>query len=175
MHGQQPPPHPHGHQSPPAGYPPPPPPPYGYPVVAYRDPHDYYYVGQDDAPDYLHRDERDNPQAITGFSFGVCGLGLLLLSGGIAFLVSIPCSIVGMVVGKRGMAAVDSGRATKHRRYAKAGFVMSIVTCSMASLMAVLLLAAAVFPDAFDDSGAQPSALPLVRGAELLVRLAAGG
>ena len=34
---------------------------------------------------------------------------------------------LGMVLGRRGMAAVDEGRATKHRRYAKAGFVTGAV------------------------------------------------
>ena len=67
--------------------------------------------------------ERDNPQAITEFSFGICALGLFVLSGGISFLVVDPGAIVGIVLGRRGMKAVDRGRATKHRRYAKAGFV----------------------------------------------------
>ena len=75
----------------------------------YYDPHDYYVVGQDDKPPYLHQPERENPQAITGFSFGISALGLFVLSGGISFLVSIPCSIVAMVVGRRGMKAVDDG------------------------------------------------------------------
>jgi hypothetical protein len=153
---------------------PPPPPPYGYVPVVYRDPHDYYRVGQDDEPGYLHRDERDNPQAVTGFSFGVSGLGLFVLSGGISFLVSIPCSIVAIVVGRRGMRAVDTGLVTRHRRYAKAGFVMGIVTCALASFMGVSLILAAIFPDEFDNSGNEFTALPLVAAVVRLVRFATG-
>jgi hypothetical protein len=174
MHGpppqppQQPPPYGHGY-----------PPPYGYghppPYAWYPDPHDYYVVGQDERPEYVHRDERDNPPAVTGFSFALCALGLYVLSGGIAFLASIPCSIVGIVAGKRGMNAVDSGLATRHRRYAKAGFVVGIVTLVLSSLTALTVIAAAVFPDAFKDDNSQFNALPAIRVGLLAVRLATGG
>jgi fructose-specific phosphotransferase system IIC component len=153
---------------------PPPPPPQGYLPVVYRDPHDYFRVGQDDQPGYLHDPGRDNPQAITGFSFGVSGLGLLVLSGGISFLISLPCSIVAIVVGRRGMRAVDTGVATKHRRYAKAGFVMGIVTCSLAAFMGVSLILAAIFPDSFDNSDSEFTALPLVSAFVRLVRFVTG-
>ena len=160
MHGQQ----------PPQGYPPP----AWYPPILYRDPHDDYTVGQDDKPGYLHRPERDNPAAITGFSFGICALGLFVLSGGISFLVSIPASIVGIVVGKRGMNAVDMGETAKHRRYAKAGFVTGIVTVSLSSLMAVTFILAAIFPDDFDSGDSEFTALPLVTAVMRLVRFVTG-
>lgn len=157
-------------------YPQQPPPPYGYPPpYAYHDPNDYYVAGQDDRPPYVHREERDNPQAVTGFSFGICALGLFVLSGGISFLVSIPCAIVGIVVGRRGMNAVDRGLATKHRRYAKAGFTTGIVTVSLASLTAATLILAAIFPDEFADDGSGFTALPLIRALEHLVTFATGG
>lgn len=159
MHGQQ---------------PPPPPPLHGYFPVAYRDPHDYYVVGQDDRPGYLHEPGRDNPQAITGFSFGASAFGLFVLSGGISFLVSIPCGIVGIVLGRRGMRAVDTGLATKHRRYAKAGYVMGIVTVSLAGFMGGSLILAAIFPDEFDSGGGQFTALPLVAAVVRIVRFATG-
>ena len=153
---------------------PPPPPPYGYAPVAYRDPHDYFRVGQDDRPGYLHEPERDNPQAITAMSFGLSGLGLLLLSGGISFLVSIPCAIVAIVVGRRGMRAVDTGVATKHRRYAKAGFTTGIVTCSLGAFMGVSLILAAIFPDEFESNDDELTALPLVAAVLRFVRFATG-
>lgn len=157
MHGQQ-----------------PPPPPHGYVPVVYRDPHDYYTVGQDDKPGYLHEPGRDNPQAITGFSFGVSGLGLLVLSGGISFLISIPCGIVAMIVGRRGMKAVDTGAATRHRRYAKAGFVTGLVTCGFAAFMGVSLILAAIFPDEFDSGSNEFTALPLVAAVMRFVSFATG-
>jgi hypothetical protein len=168
----------HGQQPPPQGYPPPqayPPPGWYPPVVMYHDPHDYYVVGQDEQPGYLHKPGRDNPQAITGFSFGICALGLFVLSGGISFLVSIPASIVGIVVGKRGMNAVDTGESTKHRRYAKAGFVTGIVTVSLSSFMAVSFILAAIFPDEFDSGDSEFTALPLVTAVMRLVRFVTGG
>ena len=164
MHGQQPPPP----QQP--GYPPP----GWYAPVVYRDPHDYYVVGQDDQPGYLHKPERDNPQAITGFSYGICALGLFVCSGGISFLVSIPAGIIGIVVGRRGMKAVDSGESTKHRRYAKAGFVTGIVTVSLASFMALSFILAAIFPDEFDSGDSEFTALPLITAVMRFVRFVTG-
>jgi hypothetical protein len=133
------------------------------PYWYYRDPHDYYVAGQDDQPRYLHHEERDNPAAITGFSFGICALGLFLISGGIAFLATIPCSIVGIVVGRRGIKAVDQGDATRHRRYAKAGFVTGIVTLVLSTIWALIFIAAAIFPDEFDDPNRDFSVLSGVR------------
>lgn len=153
-------------QPPPYAYPPP------YPV---HDTNDLYVVGQDDRPGYIHRPERENPQAINGFSFGICALGLFVLSGGIAFLVAIPCSIVGMVFGRRGTKAVDEGRATKHRSYAKAGFVTGLVTLCLASFMGLSFTLAAIFPEEFDEDGSEFTALPLVRAVVQFVRFATGG
>jgi hypothetical protein len=158
MHGQQPP-------QPSPGW---------YPPVVYRDPHDYYVVGQDDKPGYLHRAERENPKAITGFSFGICALGLFVLSGGISFLVSIPAGIVGIIFGKRGMNAVDSGAATLHRRYAKAGFVTGIVTVSLAGFMAASFILAAIFPEEFESGDNEFTALPLIAAVMRFVRFATG-
>ena len=145
-----------------------------YPPVVYRDPHDYYVVGQDDKPGYLHRPERDNPKAVMGFSFGISALGLFVLSGGISFLVSIPAAIVGIVFGRRGMRAVDLGESTRHRRYAKAGFVTGIVTCSLASFMAVSFILAAIFPDEFDSGDSEFTAMPLITAVMRFVRFATG-
>lgn len=153
-----------------------PPPPYGYPPpYAYRDPHDYYVVGQDDRPAHVHAPERENPQAITGFSFGVCALGLLVVSSGLAFLPSIPCSIVGMVLGRRGTAAVDEGRATKHRRYAKAGFVTGLVSLILGLLTAISVTLAAIFPGEFEEDGSEFTTVPFVGAVVQLVRFATGG
>jgi len=160
----------HGQQPPPQGYPPP----AFYPVGVYRDPNDYYTVGQDEQPGYLHRPERDNPAAITGFSFGICALGLFVLSGGISFLVSIPASIVGIVVGKRGMNAVDTGETTKHRRYAKAGFVTGIVTVSLAGFMAASFILAAIFPEEFDSGDSEFTVLPFVAAVMRVVHFLTG-
>ena len=151
---------------------PPPPPPYGYVPVVYRDPHDYFRVGQDERPGYLHRPERANPQAITAFSFGISALGLFVLSSGIAFLIAIPCSIVAMVMGRRGTQAVDSGAATLHRRYARAAFWMGLSTCVLASLTGLSLIVAAVSPGTFDDGNDDFTVLPFVAAVARLVRFA---
>lgn len=133
------------------------------PPYAYRDPHDYYVVGQDERPAYLHTDRRENPTAITGFSFALCALGLHVTSFGIGFLATIPCAIVGIIAGRRGMDAVDRGDATVHRRYAKAGFVIGIVTLVLASLNLATFVLGAIFPGQFETEENEFSAFLGVR------------
>lgn len=140
------------------------------PPYAYRDPHDYYVAGQDKRPGYLHQPEHDNQAAITGFSFGICALGLHVTSFGLAFLATIPCAIVAMVAGRRGMDAVDTGRTTKHRRYAKAGFVTGIVTLVLATLTAATFILAAIFPEEFESDDSEFRVVPGVWFALAILR-----
>jgi hypothetical protein len=133
------------------------------PPYAYRDPHDYYVVGQDDRPAHVYREERENPAAVTGFSFAICALGLHVTSFGIGFLATIPCAIVGIIAGRRGMDAVDRGVATKNRRYAKAGFVVGIVTLVLACLNAGTFILAAIFPEQFESEDTEFRLVPGIR------------
>jgi hypothetical protein len=73
------------------------------------------------------------------------------------------------------MRAVDEGRATEHRRYAKAGFVTGLVTLCLASFMALSFTLAAIFPEEFEDDGSEFTALPLIRAVEQFVAFATGG
>ena len=80
------------------------------PALLY-DPKELYWPGQDDKPGYLHEPGRDNPPAITGFAFSISALGLLVLSSGLSFVVSLPCAIIGIVVGRRGVKFADEDPA----------------------------------------------------------------
>ena len=128
-----------------------------------RDPHDYYVVGQDERPAHIYTERRENPMAITGFSFAICALGLHVTSFGIGFLATIPCAVVGIIASRRGTEAVDRGDATVHRRYAKAGFVIGIVTLVLASLNLGTFVLGAIFPDQFETEDNELSAFLGVR------------
>jgi hypothetical protein len=136
-----------------------------YPVY---DPKDLYYAGQDDKPAFIYEARRDNPAAITAFSFAICSLGLLLISGGISFLASLPTGILGIVIGRRSLKATETDDTAVHRNYARAGFVIGIVSTVLASLSAALFILVAAFPDAFDVE--EESRIPVV----IAFRLASG-
>jgi hypothetical protein len=109
------------------------------------DPKELYWPGQDDKPGYLHEPGVDNPQALTGFAFSISALGLLVLSSGLSFVVSLPCAIIGIVVGRRGLKFADADPRAKYRTYARAGFVVGIVTTVLAALAAALFISVAIW------------------------------
>jgi hypothetical protein len=126
------------------------------------DPKELYWPGQDNKPGYLNEPGRDNPPAVTGFSFSISALGLLVLSSGLSFVVSLPCAIVGIVMGRRGVKYADADPRTKYRSYARAGFVVGIVTTVLAALSAALFISVAIWPDAFDNKGMSGGAIGIV-------------
>ncbi len=76
----------------------------------------------------------DNGQAVAGFVVSAIGGGLLLVSFGLSSIISVVCSIFGIVYSRRGRARVDRGETPKHRGLAQAGFIIGIVTLVLSSL-----------------------------------------
>ena len=62
-----------------------------------------------------------NPRATTALVLGIVGLGLLVLSLGTLFLITIPCSIGAWVLGIQGRRLVDRGVLAGQRAQARAG------------------------------------------------------
>ena len=109
------------------------------------DPKELYWPGQDEKPGYLHEPQVDNQDAIIGFSFSISALGLLILSSGLSFVVSLPCAIVGIIWGRRGVKFAEMDPRAKYRTYARAGFVVGIVTTVLAALAAALFISVAIW------------------------------
>jgi hypothetical protein len=126
------------------------------------DPKELYWPGQDEKPGYLNEPGRDNPLAMTGFSFSISALGLLVLSSGLSFVVSLPCAIIGIVVGGRGVRYAESDPRVRYRSYARAGFVVGIVTTVLSALSAALFISVAIWPDAFDNKGMSGGAIGML-------------
>lgn len=76
----------------------------------------------------------DNGQAVAGFVVSATGGGLLLISFGLSTIISVVCSIFGIVYSRRGKARVDRGETPKHRGLAQAGFIVGIVSLVLSSL-----------------------------------------
>jgi hypothetical protein len=66
-----------------------------------------------------------NREAVIALVCGIVGLGVLLGTAGLAFLVSLPVSVAALVYGRRGRRAADEAGAG-HRGMAQAGWVLGL-------------------------------------------------
>jgi hypothetical protein len=124
--GEQPP-----QQPPPGWYPPQPPPGYYYPWAHLQpQPH-----------------EPGNGPAVAGFVLSLCGIALLVFTIGIFFIASLPCSILGIVFGRKGKRNVRAGETRKHEGLAQAGFIVGIV----GTVLGVIAAAGWILLFALDD------------------------
>lgn len=116
----------------PGDLPPPPPPQYGQqPQAQYPQ-----------APQPLYRvQEPGNPPAVGGLVCSLIGLGTLVMFVGILFPVSMIFSIVGIVLGRKGMSKVDRGETTKQRSLAKGGLVLGIIGLVLSLVAAAIVIA----------------------------------
>ena len=82
--------------------------------------------------------EPDNGPAVTGFVLSLVGGGLLIVSAGLSSIVSIGCSVLGIVYSLKGKRKVDAGETTRNRGLAQAGFIVGIVSLVLAALATVI-------------------------------------
>jgi hypothetical protein len=109
------------------------PPPWGYPPAA-REP--------------------DNGPAVAGFVLSLVGGGLLLFSAGLSTIISLGCSIAGIIYSRKGKMKVDSGETSKSRGLAQAGYVIGIISTvlsALATIFWVLVLILALTDDEFNN------------------------
>jgi hypothetical protein len=93
----------------------------------------------------------DNGQAVAGFVFSLVGLGLLVITFGLSSLVSLGCSITGIVCSRNGKQKFDRGETPKHRGLAQAGFIIGWVGVAFA-VLATAGWIVAIAAGAFDES-----------------------
>ncbi len=68
-----------------------------------------------------------NALAITALILGIAGLALLLLSLGLGFIITLPCSIAAWICGAQARTRIDLGEAQGGRGQAQAGYVLGII------------------------------------------------
>jgi hypothetical protein len=136
------------------GYAPPagaaPPPAYQQPPPAYQQPPPPYQqqtwgYQQQPAP------QADNGPAVAGFVLSIVSVGLIFLSAGLSSLISVGCSIFGIVYSRKGKKKVERGETTKNAGLAQAGFIVGIVSLCLA-VLATLIWTAVLIAAATDES-----------------------
>jgi hypothetical protein len=130
--------------------PPPPPPTYAPPAQAAEPQYQqsWGYAQQPQQP------QADNGPAVAGFVLSIVSVGLLFLSAGLSSLISVGCSITGIVYSRKGKKKVDKGETTKNAGLAQAGFIVGIVSLCLAVLATLIwtaVLIAAVSDAEFRD------------------------
>lgn len=149
---QQPTPPPQQPQPPPAQYPAQPPPPPGGWQQTQQQQQQQWPPPQT----YARQAEPGNGAAIAALVLSLCGLGLLIVSVGLLFIITLPLAILGIVFGRKGRNAVDQGETPKNRGIAQAGYIIGIVTTVLSVLAAAgwiaLLAADPNFLDELDET-----------------------
>jgi hypothetical protein len=135
--------------------PPPPPPPQAPQAPAYAPPvqaaqpqyqQSWAYTQQQPQP--------DNGPAVAGFVLSIVSVALLFLSAGLSSLISLACSIFGIVYSRKGKKKVERGETTKNAGLAQAGFIVGIVSLCLAALATLFwigILIAALNDEDFRD------------------------
>jgi hypothetical protein len=96
------------------------------------------------------RVEPDNGPAVAGFVLSLVAGSLLILSAGLSSLISVGCSIFGIVYSLKGKRKVEAGETTRNRGLAQAGFVVGIVSLVL-SVIATLIWIIVVVALATDE------------------------
>jgi hypothetical protein len=98
--------------------------------------------------------QADNGPAVAGFVLSVVSAALLFLSVGLSSLISVGCSIFGIVYSRKGKKKVETGETTKNASLAQAGFIVGIVSLCLAALATlawIAFLVAVISDEEFRD------------------------
>jgi hypothetical protein len=96
----------------------------------------------------------DNGPAVAGFVLSVVSGALLVISAGLSSVVSVGCSIAGIVLSRKGRRKVEAGETTRSAGLAQAGFIVGIVSLCLAALATLIwtaVLVAAIADEDFRD------------------------
>jgi hypothetical protein len=129
---------------------PPPPPPAAYAPPAQAAQPQY----QQQTWGYQQPPQPDNGPAVAGFVVSIVSVALLFLSAGLSSVISVACSIFGIVYSRKGKKKVEKGETTKNAGLAQAGFIVGIVSLCLAALATLIwvgILIAALSDEEFRD------------------------
>jgi hypothetical protein len=145
------------------GYPPPPP---GYGGYQQQQPPPGYGGYQAPPPGWGHPPQwawqppvPDNGQAVVGFVFSIVAVGLLVISFGLSSIVSVGCSITGIVCSRNGKRKVERGETPKHKGLAQAGYIVGWVGLVLSILATVGWILLIALGDIDTSSGGTPADL----------------
>lgn len=106
---------------------------------------------------YYWAPQRENTVATVGMVCSIVGAGLLVLSFGLLWVVTLPLSIAGLVCGIVGKRKLDRGEVTGSRGVVMAAIVVGIVGIVLHVIVALLfVLFWAAIIDALDEVDSTP-------------------
>ena len=99
--------------------------------------------------------EPSNDAAVGSLITSLTSLGFLLMTGGLLAPLTLIASIVAIVLGRKGLKNVDSGKTRKQRDLAQGGFIMGIigVVASVLAVIGWLVLILVVIEEGAGDGG----------------------
>ena len=105
-----------------------------------------------------------NTQAIVGLGFGLAGLALLVMSIGFSFLVSLPCEVIAVVLGRQGRrrGIAEGIGGTRAARAAVVVGWIGIALCVLAAIVIIVLVLSDVDIDPRGDAPSAPTDLSVI-------------
>jgi hypothetical protein len=97
-----------------------------------------------DAPTFTRERPRDagrrrgDPVAVASIALGSAGLAMLVVSAGLAFFFSLPCSIAAWLLGTRARARIADGRSQGSPGVARAGRIIGLAGVALAVVAMVV-------------------------------------
>jgi hypothetical protein len=90
-----------------------------------------------DRPAFVKAGGERNGLAVTALVLGIVGVGLLVITFGLFFVITLPCSIAAWICGSQARARIDVGEQTTGRAQAQAGYVLGILGVVLGVIAAV--------------------------------------
>jgi hypothetical protein len=94
-----------------------------------------------DRPAFVKAGGETNGLAVTSLVLGIVGVGLLVITFGLFFVVTLPCSIAAWICGAQARTRIDLGEQKTGRAQAQAGYVLGILGVALGVLAAVTWIA----------------------------------
>jgi hypothetical protein len=95
-------------------------------------------------PAFVKARTETNTLAVVALVLGIAGLGLLLVTFGIGFVLALPCSIAAWICGAQARNRIILGETTAGRGQAQAAYVLGVVGVVLGVIAAVGWIAAIV-------------------------------
>ncbi len=126
---------------------------YQYPYGQYQYPYGQQPGYQQPGGYVSYPIEPSNDAAVASLITSLTAIGFLVLSTGILAPLTLIASIVGIVLGRKGMKNVDEGRTRKQRDMAQGGFISGIVGVVIAVLAIIGWVLIVIFAISESDVG----------------------
>jgi hypothetical protein len=94
------------------------------------------------APTFVRGGGQSNTLAITALVLAIAGLGLLLVTFGLAFIIALPCSIAAWICGAQARTRINLGESDSGRAQAQAAYILGVIGVVLGVIAAIGWIAA---------------------------------